>query len=269
LFVVKPIDTLISDADGTLINTVQLIRHGQYETAKQYLISHGAPNQDIPSYDDYELALNSVVGGPARETLESTVRKLYIDRPHLIDGVDFDRLHALLDPTQDTLAREYVRAYDGLSALLYALGQHNIKLAISTSGTKYHTVRNFGIALPDLGLTDLYQDASLNIDQKLAIFADKVSSTYNIPAFTVVTADDTNLHKPNPEPFLLAAEMLQANIESTAVLGDHSADMLTAVNAGIKTRIGITHGFSDQQTLINTGATTTISSLGGVVDLLS
>ncbi len=45
-------DAIISDADGTLVDTVHLIRHGQYETAKTYLGLKGV--QLIPSYEAYE-----------------------------------------------------------------------------------------------------------------------------------------------------------------------------------------------------------------------
>ncbi len=47
------IQALISDSDGTLLDTVSLIQHGQYETATQYLVEHGIPDEEIPTYETY------------------------------------------------------------------------------------------------------------------------------------------------------------------------------------------------------------------------
>ena len=71
------IEALISDSDGTLLDTVSLIRHGQYETARQYLVEHGIPDEEIPRYEIYDDSLTKTVGGNARDTLERTVRLLY------------------------------------------------------------------------------------------------------------------------------------------------------------------------------------------------
>ena len=257
----KKIEAIISDADGTLVDTVGLIRHGQYETAKTYLTKHGIPKDEIPEYEAYEIHLNQSVGGATRDTLERTVRLLYADSPHHLVGMNFDELNDMLNPVQDGIASEFVSAYEGLSHTLFALGRAGIKLAIFTSGTPHHVVRNFGIALPELGLSDLYKDKTKTDDEKLNIFTDTASSTYDIPGFTVITANDTQLHKPNPAPLLLAMERLGVTPDTSIVLGDHRGDMETAVNAGVSVRIGITHGFDNRETLTKSGATHVIDSL--------
>lgn len=43
------IEAIISDADGTLVNTLHLIRHGQYETAKAYLAQNGVAPPIYPA----------------------------------------------------------------------------------------------------------------------------------------------------------------------------------------------------------------------------
>lgn len=257
----KQIEAIISDADGTLVDTVSLIRHGQYETARQYLLLHGVPADDIPNYKTYDELLLQTVGGSARDTLERTMRLLYEASPHHLESMNFDELHDMLNPVQDSIAPEYVTAYEGLNDFFRYVGETGIKLAIFTSGTKHHIVRNFGIALSHLGLTELYKDTSKTDDEKLKLFIEKVSKAYDIPAFVVVTASDTGEHKPNPEPLNLAMQLLGVTPDQTAVLGDHKVDIQTAVNAHVDKRIGITHGFDDRETLLKNGATDIIDSL--------
>lgn len=263
------IEAVISDADGTLVDTVRLIRHGQYETAKKYLTQHGIPADEIPTYNIYEGVLNATVGGAARDTLEKTVRQLYAASPHHLDTMDFEELHDMLNPIQDEIAPEYVKPYDQLSEFLHGLGDSGIKLAIFTSGTSHHVVRNFGIALPELGLTDLYRDKTRTDEEKLGIFSDAVAKTYGIPDFTFVTAGDTSRHKPDPESLNLAMQRLNVVANQVAVLGDHKVDIQTAYNAGVEHRIGITHGFDNRQTLEEHGATHTASHLTEVSDFLT
>ncbi|TAH31984.1 hypothetical protein EYC58_04905 [Candidatus Saccharibacteria bacterium] len=88
-------EAIISDADGTLVDTLHLIRHGQYETAMTYLTQKGVDPVHVPDYETYEALLNQTVGGSARDTLEKTVTLLYRDQPHHLQGLDFDELHEI------------------------------------------------------------------------------------------------------------------------------------------------------------------------------
>lgn len=51
---------------------------------------------------------------------------------------------------------------------------------------------------------------------------------------TVVTADDTDKHKPDPEPINIALEKLGSVSEKSIMLGDTMFDILCAKNAGVK-----------------------------------
>lgn len=248
-------EVLISDSDGTLLDTVSLIRHGQYETAKQYLVEHGIPDEELPTYEIYEALLAQTVGGSAKDTLERTVKLLFQDKSHHLQGMDFNKLHDMLNPVQDRIAKDHIRAYEGLSHFLCCLGDAGISLAIFTSGTPHHIVRNFGIALPELGLENLHLEKSKSDKEKLSEFEKRFSEIFRITNFTVITADDTDKHKPEPDSLYLAVEKLGTDISKAAVLGDHKVDMQTAVNAGVEKRIGITHGFDDEATLKSYGAT--------------
>lgn len=50
----------------------------------------------------------------------------------------------------------------------------------------------------------------------------------------VVALEDTNSHKPNPEPILKALELLAAETEEAIMVGDSVFDILCAKNAGVR-----------------------------------
>jgi len=50
----------------------------------------------------------------------------------------------------------------------------------------------------------------------------------------IVTADDTDKHKPDPEPVHIALEKLGSKAEESILIGDARFDVLCARNAGIK-----------------------------------
>lgn len=262
-------EAILSDADGTLVNTLHLIRHGQYETSRSYLTQHGIPAEEIPDYDSYEVLLNQSVGGSARDTLERTVRLLYANSQHHLAGINFDELHDMLNPIQDEIAPEFVRGYEGLSSLFGQIGKSGIKLAIFTSGTPHHIVRNFGVSLPELGLMGLFKDKSQDDVTKLRVFEDAVSKHFDIPDFTVVTCDDTNTHKPDPASLNIAMKRLGVDPVHSLVLGDHTVDMQAGINARVAQRVGITHGFEGGDVLQAAGATSLVSSLPELVSALT
>lgn len=252
---------IISDADGTLIDTVALIRHGQFETVKAYLAQVGLPTNDIPAYDAFEKVLHDHIGGSAHDTLMRTVTALYETQPGYLNRINFDNLHALLNPTQDILAPTYVKPYRGLGELFKALSELNIKLGIFTSGTAHHIVRNFGIALSELGLSALYKENTIKDDEKLKIFCETLQTYYGLPAFTVVTCDDVTTYKPNPESLRLALKRLDTEPKECMVFGDHQVDMQAGANAGAGQCVGVTHGFHASDKLVAAGATEVVSSL--------
>ena len=58
---------------------------------------------------------------------------------------------------------------------------------------------------------------------------------------TIVAGDDTRLHKPHPDPLLLALEQLAATPDEAAYVGDSPYDMQAAKAAGVRA-IGVTWG---------------------------
>jgi pyrophosphatase PpaX len=58
---------------------------------------------------------------------------------------------------------------------------------------------------------------------------------------TIVAGDDTRMHKPHPDPLLLALERLAATADEAAYVGDSPYDMQAAKAAGVRA-IGVTWG---------------------------
>lgn len=50
----------------------------------------------------------------------------------------------------------------------------------------------------------------------------------------IITCDDTNKHKPDPEPILIAMDRLGSKPSETIMVGDTTFDLLSAKNAGVK-----------------------------------
>lgn len=265
------IEAVISDSDGTLVDSVNLIRHGQYETAITFLTQHGITSSDIPAYPQYESLLNQLVGGSAKQTLERTGKSLYKEKTHNLQGIDYDDLNAMLDPIQDRIAPKYVRSYKGLAETLGKIGEAGVRLAIFSSGTPHHIIRNIGLALrPQIGdFADLYLDKSIDDSHKLVMFIKKLEETFLIPKLVVISANDVgDRTKPDPLSVNLALERLGVSPDKALVIGDHSYDMRAGLAAGITTRVGITHGFDDKDVLLSSGATQVIDSLRELVPLL-
>jgi phosphoglycolate phosphatase-like HAD superfamily hydrolase len=256
------IKALISDADGTLVDTMYVIRHGQYEASKRYLEAQKISSEDMPDFETYARIVNKVVGKPARDTIESTLKEIYKDRSDILGTIDFDKIARSLGPIQDEITNSsVVRAYEGFHELMKTLSDNGIKFAIFTSGAPHHIVRNFGVSLPELGLSDLYKDKTMSDTDRLSIFIDTFKKYYNLIDFTVVTSVDTIKHKPDPDSLLLALKRLNVQPNECVVIGDHTLDMYAAKNAGVSRRIGVTHGFDDRKQLETSKPTHIIDSL--------
>lgn len=259
------IKALISDADGTLVNTLYLIRHGQYEAVAQSLMTdYGVHRHDLPSYEQYEIFLNQSVGGPTRHTLEETYRKFSAQIKGLeISEIGFDKIDANLQAIQDRIAPLYVHPYPGLDDLLRLLSDIEVGLAIYSSGYSNMIVRNFGVSIPSLGQTELYKSAGTN-DEKLQAFCTRLKAIYDLPQFITITAEDVTAYKPDPEGIFKAIDRLGVSRDEVVVLGDHEVDMAMAKRAGVSC-IGITHGFSSEKELRSSGADIICNNLHEVI----
>ena len=262
------IKAIISDADGTLVNTVYLIRHGQYEVAVDYLLSHGIPKEDIPLYSVYESYINKSVGGSTRETFEKTLTLLFSKtHAHHLGKINFDELDSHLAPTQDYIARLYVHPFHGLTELFTWAGKSKTSFGIFTSGNRRMIVRNFGISLPVLGYTDLFLADTIDIATRLEAFIARAKAIYGIPQLAVVTCEEVVKTKPNPEGILTLIQELGVKKEEVLILGDHPVDMQAAKAAGVVS-IGISHGFGTPAELTAAGASRVVDDLASLPKII-
>lgn len=106
---------------------------------------------------------------------------------------------------QATIFLDEIRLYPGMEALIKNLKEQGYLLAIVTSRMKKSTYE----VLDKYGLTEYFD--------------------------TIITCEDTEKNKPDPEPALLALERLQAAPQNAVLIGDSRYDMGCGINAGIRT----------------------------------
>lgn len=76
-----------------------------------------------------------------------------------------------------------------------------------------------------------------------------------------VGAQDVTRLKPDPEPVITALQKLKISADEAVMVGDMTADVLSAKGAGVKHVIGITHGFGTREELEAAGVDYSIDSL--------
>lgn len=259
------IKAIISGADGTLVDTLYLIRHGQYEAAVEYMVERGIARHDIPGYEDYESFINKAVGGSTRDTFEKTLQLLFGERQdeHL-KAIDFDQLDRRLEPIQDRLAPLYIHPFHGLTEMLTWMGKEKLSLGIFTSASRYQIVRNLGTALPALGYAELFSNVRVSEDEKLTALTARAKAVYGFPKFSIVTCDDVKDTKPNPEGLLKVLKDLGVKPDEAIMVGDLDVDIIAGVKAGVAP-VGVAHGFGTPADLQAAGAVRVVDSLNELV----
>lgn len=96
------------------------------------------------------------------------------------------------------------RIFDGISELIFTLKNMDIPLGVVTSRSRFE----------------------VEVDTCMDCLKDKFK--------TIITSDDTVLHKPDAEPLLKAMEILNAEADETLFIGDTQFDRLCAKNAGVR-----------------------------------
>ncbi len=114
------------------------------------------------------------------------------------ESAEVYRLH------QREKADELVKLFPGIEDMLKAVKAAGYKVGVVTSRTKESTE----FYMEKFGITDYFD--------------------------SIVSCDDTDKHKPNPEPLLLGLRKLGAEAESTLMVGDSAFDIKCANNAGVK-----------------------------------
>ncbi len=205
---------MLFDFDGTVVDTVELIRE-----------SHRHATREVLGVDFDDARLVSNVGIPLMDQM-----------------VAFSPRHAqeLLQVYREWNHRhtaELIREYPGMSALLAELREAGRPLGIVTSKARHVADLAFAV----LPVRDYFD--------------------------VIVTTEDTDRHKPAPDPVLYALSKLNARPEDAVMVGDAPFDLEAGAAAGCAT-IGVTWGFFDADTLSALNPDAVVDDMSGLADLL-
>ena len=132
------------------------------------------------------------------EPLRETMRRFFPDS-------DLEACVELYRSYQVSFYQEKVRMFPGTEALIRNLKERGIKLAVVTSRLRPTTIEG----LEKYGLSERFD--------------------------CIVTADDTQKHKPDPEPVLIALQRLKRPPQEALMVGDSMFDMRCGQGAGVGT----------------------------------
>lgn len=193
-------DPVLFDLDGTVIDSVALIRESHRYAVREVL------GVEFPD-----------------ERLVANVGRPLIDQMRAFSPEHADELLRVYRAWNHDHTAELLRAYDGMDRLLEVLRADGRTLGIITSKSGPTVQLAFDV---------------LPIRHHFSV---------------LVTAEDTELHKPDPAPVRLALERLGADPAGACFVGDAPFDVAAAVGAGV-TPVGVTWGFFDRATLEESGA---------------
>ncbi len=168
----------------------------------------------------YQHAFTTVLG---REEDETVIRS-WIGQPLIrgfrsIDPVRADELFATYLDWNRANTERLIRRYAGIDTLLADLAAAGVRVAAATSKLR-------GPAKDAVRLTGL--DTHLDV---------------------LVTMEDTDAHKPDPAPLLLAVERLGSTVGDAVYVGDAVVDVRAARNAGMAA-VGVTWGAGTREAVV-------------------
>ena len=135
-------------------------------------------------------------GTPLEFAVSETIKK------YNIEGISVEDLCALYREYQQTNPTKIGVPFEGVPELLAALKERGIKVGVVTSRTKHSTVA--ALALNDI---DKYFDV-------------------------IIAVEDTEIHKPLPEPALICCSRMGVDPEDALMVGDSKWDIACGNNAG-------------------------------------
>jgi len=158
------------------------------------------------------------------------------------------QMRVLSDPHADELVRVYrehnarvhddlIAEYPGVNETLAALRAHGVPMGVVTS--KSRAVATRGLEL--FGLHEYFE--------------------------VVVCSDDTERHKPDPEPLLYATSLMGVAVSETAYVGDSPFD-IEAANAAGSVSVAALWGVFDREALEASTPDLWASDIGAVPSLL-
>ncbi|WP_370894588.1 HAD family hydrolase [Janibacter sp. GXQ6167] len=145
------------------------------------------------------------------DVIRAGIGRTLAARMHEIDADRADELEAVYVPFMATELPRRVTAYLGMSELVADLRAAGVRVAVATSRRRAQTAE----ALATLGL-----DGDIEV---------------------LVALEDTEIHKPQPDPLLLACERLGVDPASAVYVGDAVVDV-QAAQAAQMSAVAVTWG---------------------------
>jgi len=107
------------------------------------------------------------------------------------------------------------------------------------------------------------------VTSKSRMMAERAIRLFDLGGYfsAIVAADDTKTHKPNPEPVLWGAHLLNADPARCVYVGDSPADIAAGKSAGAAT-VGATWGVSDRARIEDATPDAVIDDIGELPELL-
>lgn len=188
-------DPVLFDLDGTVIDSVALIRESHRHAVRTVL------GEDLSD-----------------ERLVANVGRPLIEQMRTFSEERADELYRVYRVWNHANTAALLRAYDGMEELLVELRGAGRKLGIITSKTRDAV----DLAWRSLPLQHLFD--------------------------VIITADDSERHKPDPAPITLALERLGMEASRACYVGDSPFDLRAGKAAGMDA-IGVTWGFFARELL--------------------
>ncbi len=147
-------------------------------------------------YLGHEMSLEHITASFG-EVLPVTIAREFPD-------VDVDEACNVYRDYQLHVAEDMIKTFEGIPELLKELNARGYRVAIVTSRTRESALRYLDM----LEIGEYFED--------------------------LVTCDDTDKHKPDPEPILVCLRKLGVGADEAVMVGDSPFDMKCANNAGVK-----------------------------------
>lgn len=180
----KEYDAYLFDADGTLIDTRELIYQSFVHMAREMEIPEPIRTSvDVTTGLPLQAQLRAIFGQQRPDEFYENATKAYVD--HMMVSY-----------------REYLKPFPGVEEGLAMLADMGKKLAVVTS-RKRHTLELF---LEEVGIRRFFT--------------------------VLVTPEDTEKHKPHPDPAILAMRSLEVEPSVTVFVGDSEFDLICGKSAG-------------------------------------
>lgn len=189
----RPIEVVLFDLDGTLIDTIELILSSMRHATAEVL-GEALPDAVLLHNVGVPLRAQMCEFAPGRE----------------------DELLGVYRAHNDQVHDQLVCGYPGTNEALEELKRRGYRLGVVTS--KSVSVARRG--LDHFGLSGYFE--------------------------VLVGYEDTQIHKPEPEPLYLAAERMGVSIRNCCYVGDSPHDMAAGIAAGTMTVAALWGPFADR-----------------------